>query len=51
MNMVDSAFFDTDVFEEIEVLKSVTVEDVNERLKYILNTENSSISIVNKKEM
>ena len=51
MNMVDSAFFDTDVFEEIEVLKSVTAEDVNERLKNILNTENSSISVVNKKEM
>ena len=40
-----------DVFEKIEVLKSVTAEDVNERLKNILNTENSSISVVNKKEM
>ena len=48
MNMVESAFNNTPVFEEIEVLKQITTEDVNNRLLEILDIENSAISIVNK---
>lgn len=51
MNMVESAFNDTGVFDDLEILRSITADDVNNRLLEILNTENSSISIVNKKEM
>lgn len=49
-NLVDSAFFDYGVFDEIETLMSITANDVNKRLSEILDVNNSSISIINKKE-
>ena len=51
MNMVDNAFDETLPFEELEILSSITPSDVNDRLKEILNIENSAISVVNKKEI
>lgn len=51
MNMVDAAFNNEGVFEELDILNEITVSEVNDRLKDILNIENSSISIINKKEM
>lgn len=48
MNMVDSAFYETEVFEDLKVLNEITTNDVNARLNEILTIENSSISIVNK---
>ena len=49
MNMVDSAFHNTGVFDEINTLKEITTDDVNNRLQEILDIKNSAISIVNKK--
>ncbi len=48
MNMVESAFHNTGVFDEIDTLKEITTDDVNKRLQEILDVENSAISIVNK---
>ena len=51
MNMVESAFHNTGVFDDIEILKSITTDDVNNRLSEILNIKDSAISIINKKEL
>lgn len=50
MNMVDTAFDNGTVFEDLDIISNITVEDVNERLKEILDVNNSAISIVNKSE-
>lgn len=48
MNMVESAFLKTPVFEEFDIIKNITEVDVVKRLKEMFDIDNSSISIVNK---
>ncbi len=48
MNMVECAFNKTEVFEEFDIIKNITQEDVAKRLKEMFDISNSSISIVNK---
>lgn len=47
--LVNAAFANEGVFEEIETLKAITLEDVNVRLSEILNVENSALSVVKSK--
>ena len=50
MNMVDTAFDGNEgVFDSIEIISNINVEDVNKRLQEILDVNNSSISIVKTK--
>lgn len=48
MNLVDSAFCEYDVFGEFDIVKNITKQDVDERIKEMFAVENSAISIVNK---
>lgn len=48
MSMVESAFSNTPVFEEFDIIKNISEADIKNRLKEMFKIENSSISIVNK---
>ena len=48
MIMVKSAFSNTPVFEEFDIIKNISEADIKNRLKEMFKIENSSISIVNK---
>lgn len=48
MNLVETAFFETEAFEEFDIIKQIKKEDVDKRLKEMFTVENSAISIVNK---
>ncbi len=50
MSMVNAAFLNEGVFDEIETVKSVTLEDVNQRLREILDPAHSAISVVSGEE-
>ncbi len=46
-NSLIGAYFNGDgLFEQLEVLESITVDDVNNRLRTAINIENSSMSVI-----
>lgn len=46
-NSLIGAYFNGDgLFEQLEVLESITVDDVNNRLRTAINLENSSMSVI-----
>ncbi len=48
-SLVGSYFNGEDLFEQLSVLESVTLEDVNNRLRTAINIENSSMSVIKQK--
>lgn len=49
-NSLIGAYFNGDgLFQQLEVLESITVEDVNNRLRNAINIENSSMSVIKEK--
>ncbi len=50
-NSLISAYFNGEgLFDQLKILESITVEDVNRRLKEAFNIENSSMSVIKNKE-
>ena len=46
-NSLIGAYFNGDgLFEQLEALESITVDDVNNRLRTAINLENSSMSVI-----
>ena len=48
-SLIGSYFNDEGLFEQLSVLESVTLEDVNNRLRSAINIENSSMSVIKQK--
>ena len=48
-SLIGSYFNNEGLFEQLSVLESITVDDVNARLRNAFNIENSSMSIIKQK--
>lgn len=48
-SLIGSYFNDEGLFEQLSVLESITVDDVNARLRNAFNIENSSMSVIKQK--
>ena len=48
-SLIGAYFNDDGLFEQLEVLESITADDVNNRLRSAINIENSSMSVIKEK--
>jgi predicted Zn-dependent peptidase len=50
-NSLISAYFNGEgLFDQLKILESITVDDINRRLKEAFNIDNSSMSVIRNKE-